>query len=151
MDIYTMIKKDHADARQLIEQITNTRDEIRRPQLVKKLKDAVIAHNDSEAGSFYVALEKYRGAKDKIPQSRTEHHEANSLLNTLAAASDMLSPQWESQFLEFQKALFRHIEEEETTVFDKARHVLSPVMAEQLAIVMDDLKHKKEAMLRKAG
>jgi len=150
MDIYTLIHDDHEAARKIIEQIEASSSYVNRLSLFHKLRMAVVAHNDAEAGSFYVALEAHAATRQIAARSRTEHEEADTLMDDLRDTS-MAQSMWEGKFAELKRALMEHIEKEETHVFAAARRVLSAKMAAELADAMQQLKLMRERLIKQAS
>jgi len=152
MDIYTLIRKDHDNAKSIMEKIkklpASRHDE--RLRFFRPLKDALIAHNESEEESFYVALKGYAKTAGDAEHSEKEHHEAADMLEKLDDA-DMSAAEWDREFTKLCAALMKHIEREEGKVFAEARAVLPEEMARKLGNTMQDLKKKKTVLLKKAG
>src|SRR5580658_198809 len=101
MDIYTAIRNDHNKAKEIIADIRALPDErhAERMELFRPLMEDLIAHNESEEESFYVALRQHSKTKDDAKHSEKEHHEANSKLEDLD--DDDLSPEeWREKFEE---------------------------------------------------
>ena len=65
MNIYTKIKKDHDEARDMMERILETQDGTARLELFAELKVAILSHAKAEERTFYNAL---KAANDELAE-----------------------------------------------------------------------------------
>jgi len=152
MDIYTLIRKDHDEAKAVMAKIKSLSEgrHDERLKLFGPLKDNLIAHNESEEESFYVALKQHVKTRAEADHSRKEHHEAAELLEDLD--DEYMAPaEWTKKFSKLYSALIHHISNEENKVFADAYTVLSEETAHKLVGIMQNLKKQKTTLLRKAG
>jgi hemerythrin superfamily protein len=149
MDIYTLIRKDHDDAKAVIEKIKKLSDakHEERMALFRPLKVDLLTHNEAEEESFYAALEEHDKTVADAEESEDEHHEAADLLAYLDD-DELEAKEWSMKFHQLCTALLDHITKEEGKIFREAKTVLSGESAEKLAALMQDLKQKKKAVLK---
>ncbi|MGB9153743.1 MAG: hemerythrin domain-containing protein, partial [Alphaproteobacteria bacterium] len=133
MDIYALIRKDHEDIKRMIDQIQKIPVERHAERLrhFYVLKESLLAHNEAEEESFYVALEQHAKTRDDAHYSEKEHHEADYILERLDDKS--LGPvAWGVKFTRLCDAVLKHIDKEEGHIFTEAKDVLTPDIAQQL-------------------
>lgn len=152
MDIYALIRKDHEEAKAGLAKIKSLSEgrHDERLKLFVPLKESLIAHNESEEESFYVALKQHGKTRRDAEHSQQEHHEAAEMLEDLED-EDMDPAEWTEKFSELYDALLHHISKEETKIFSEAYTVLSEETAQKLVGIMQDLKKRKTILLKKAS
>lgn len=142
MDIYAYIVADHRKVAGLIDDILSIRLPAVRAGLFEQIRTELAIHNIAEERTFYATLARAAqdvNLVDKVQHSAHEHREIDDLLETLHD-TPISSEFWLEKFGELKQAVSHHVEEEEGDVFAKARQVLTPELAVQLARDMDDLK-----------
>ncbi len=152
MDIFTLISEDHGYIQDLLEQICliNPRNHEYKIASFMKLREAVIAHNEAEDGTLYIALNAYPATKETAKLLYNEHEEINAAMSALSNAA--LTPhEWRKKFSQFRHMLLAHIANEENKVFTEAHHVISPEMAQELRISMEEMKYIKQELFHKAS
>jgi hemerythrin superfamily protein len=150
MDIYELIHTDHEEAKSLIEQVMSTSSHAGRLSLSAKLRELVMLYNDAEADSFYVALDAHTSTRSIAARMRNEHKETDALFDAMMNVS-MTPAAWEEKFADLRQALILHIGEEEGEVFMVARKVITPAVAQELAVAMQQLKALRRRQLRQAS
>ena len=152
MDIYTLIRQDHDDVRIIIEQISLIPDSRHHERVMafKFLRSGINAHSEAEEASFYAALAVHDGMEDIIANAKREHDLVEALMTELEEEK-MTPTAWRTKFTEFQRAMFQHIRDEENIIFSMARDIFTTQNAVDLAGIMQNLKHMKHSLLRKAG
>lgn len=142
MDIYAYIVRDHRKVAGLIDDLLTIRLPAVRVTLFEEIRAELAVHDAAEERTFYATL--IRAAQDanlidQIQQAAHEHGELDDLLKVLhnTPISDEL---WLEKFGELKQAISHHFDKEEGEVFARARQVLTPTMATQLARDMDEMK-----------
>jgi hemerythrin superfamily protein len=148
MDIYNYLKKDHRKVSELMQQVLAARMPARRKSLFEEIKHELLLHAETEQATFYAALENEQETEEWIEEAKDEHQEMKMYLNKISRLAPE-SIRWMEQFGEFKHAVEHHVKEEEETIFEKARDILSREEAMDLAQEMDELK-KKMAMRKVA-
>ncbi|ESQ77788.1 hemerythrin domain-containing protein [Asticcacaulis sp. YBE204] len=147
MDIYGYIKKDHRRFEDLMEQVEKARTTAKRLDVFRTLKAELIIHAKAEEQSLYAAMDKATRSKaveKKLDHTTEEHDEIEGFLKQISAASPS-SDQWMIHFGELKHACAHHFEEEEGTLFEKAKGYFDAAQARQLAKDMDALKREMMA------
>lgn len=148
MDIYTLIRRDHDNARDLMDKIIGTEDSRTRLKLFEQLKVAILAHAKAEEKTFYDAM-NHSGDKElaeETPHFRKEHKEAEKLFAEVEACNPCDSHWWE-KFGELKKTLTHHMEEEEKEIFPTAKKDIPADEAEELGEAMEQLEAKAKRRL----
>ena len=144
MDIYSYLKKDHKKVADLIEQVASG-EASNRQALFDEIKQELTIHADTEEPTFYAAIEHATHAKsteEKIEHAEEEHEELKVYLEKLSSM-DSKQAEWLVCFGEFKHAVAHHVEGEEGKIFEKAKKLLSPAQAKQLAVDMEALKQQR--------
>lgn len=143
MDIYAYIKRDHRKVAEMMDDVMSIRLPAVRQTIFRQIKTELTAHSQSEAQTFYVAIEMAAGEalREQMGHSIHEHNEIANLLNVLDM-TPISSEFWLEKFGELKQAVSHHVEEEENDIFPKAKVLLSPAQARQLGKDMDMLKQE---------
>lgn len=152
MNIYSVIKKDHDEARTMMEQILALPDTRVRLRIFEQLKVAILSHAKSEEKTFYQAL-KATGDKeltDEVPHFKEEHKEVESLFEQIEKL-DSNSPLWWERFGELRQALLHHMKEEEKEVFPEAKKEIESAEASELGERMEVMEDKEKAKLKEVA
>jgi hemerythrin superfamily protein len=141
--IYDVLRKDHEAIRDLLLRMentasTHTRD---RTHLFEEFKLQLIPHMRAEEEFFYTLLEERSPDSETMRQSRVEHSRMDSLVNQIQSTS-VQSAGWLIFVRQIRQEFERHFREEEETVFERARSILSDEEAQQLARHWEDEKAK---------
>lgn len=139
-DIFTRIKQDHDEARELMQQIKDTTDRAKktREELFEKFKLDLWAHHKIEEATFYTKLEA-KGERDESLEAKNEHHMVNSMLEELdTMAKD--TEEWGQKFATMCELIEHHMDEEEEEFFDLGRKEFSKEEAEKLGERFDARK-----------
>jgi hemerythrin superfamily protein len=148
MNIFAKIKRDHDEARDVMEKILDTKNADSRIPLFQKLKVAILSHAISEEKTFYKELKKTDDElAQEVPYLKHEHKDAEALFEEIEEL-DPNSNQWWEKFGELRKALTHHMEEEEEKIFKDARKEIPKDIAKELGETMEDLEEKEKVKLK---
>lgn len=148
MNIYSLIKKDHDAARDLMDRIIDNPKSADRLSMFDELKVAILAHAKAEEKTFYEAL-KETGDEELIeetPHFKKEHKEAEMLFEEIEGI-DPQSHLWWERFGELRKTLTHHMEEEEKEAFPQAKQEIPSDEAKELGEEMEVLEEKQKRKL----
>ena len=125
MEIYNLIKQDHAEINDLFRQIHNTRNTkaVERQRLFDQLKLKLLVHSKAEEAVFYSLLANDNLSASVIPEAKQDHRQMEMLLDHLDVM-DCTTPLWEQRLLELEEKVHTHVREEEGRMFDKAHRVI---------------------------
>lgn len=118
-ELFELLQEDHDRIRGLLDNLSEpTKGSQRtRESGFKKLKDALIPHMRAEEQTIYASLEQHSESREVALEAIEEHHVADTVLSELLS-TDMNDERWTAKLQVLQEIVERHIEEEESDVFD---------------------------------
>lgn len=130
MNIYSRIKKDHDEAREIIAALKDSTPRAfkKRRELFDKLKLDMWAHHKVEEAVFYAHLRDDTKMSGEAYEALNEHHVANGLLEELDTFP-VDSEEWGVKFATLAELIDHHMKEEENDFFPAAREILSDDVA----------------------
>lgn len=133
MDIYSQLKEDHDETKQLMEQILDAgpRSAKKRETLFQDFRIALTVHSKVEEAVFYSQLKYNPDLKVSELEAENEHRVVSLLLEELNTTPKD-GPEWLAKFKLLKELLEHHIQEEEKEIFKEAKQVLSDELAEDL-------------------
>lgn len=151
MNIYSIIKQDHDQAREIMDEIIVNPPIKKRLALFEELRVAILSHAKAEEKTFYEALKQEgdEDLKEEVPHFVKEHKEAEKLFDEIERI-DPGSHLWWERFGELRKALTHHMEEEEKEVFPQAKQEIDTSEATELGQRMETLEEKQKQKLMAA-
>lgn len=126
--IYDILKVEHDQVSDLLQQAS--RDGLKVTFFKIKLK--ADPHMMGEEKFFYPVLEEIEDLRELVSHAYEEHNEAKTLIFEMEGM-DERNENWTAKISELKQSIERHIEEEESELFEKARNVLSQERAEEIA------------------
>ncbi|ESQ92043.1 hypothetical protein ABAC460_03845 [Asticcacaulis sp. AC460] len=143
MDIFAYIKRDHRKVAGMMDDVMSIRLPAIRQNIFHKIRSELIAHSKAEEQTFYVAVEAAASESVRLQMAHSvdEHQDIADCL-TVLDNTPISSEFWIEKFGELKQAVTHHVHEEENDVFPKARVLLTPAQARQLAADMDRLKQQ---------
>ncbi len=144
MSIYSCLRKDHDEMRDLMKRIEalGPQETDARDNLFNILKEKVIVHSKAEEKAFYNPLKRFKDMKEEIEHGKEEHEEAEELLEELTDTS-LGGTAWMQKFRSLKDALEHHMEEEENEIFSDAEEVLDAEREERMEREMIERKDKE--------
>lgn len=141
MNIYDRIKKDHADAREVINKLkeTTARAEKTRTELFGNLKLDLWAHHKVEEAVFYSYIRDTTPMNKEAYEGLNEHHIVNGLIEELDTFP-VTSEEWGVKFGTLAEILDHHLKEEEDEFFKKAKKIISKEAADLMGQRFDSRK-----------
>jgi hemerythrin superfamily protein len=150
MEILKSLASDHRELEKLFRQLdmTTERGVKTREKLFSKLKNLLDSHSKSEETVLYDRLkEESHEVRESTLEAFEEHHVAKILLKELTAL-DKDDERWGAKLSVLKEALDHHIEEEESTIFSKARKCFT---RQELAEMGEEFESLKSAHLAGVG
>jgi hemerythrin-like domain-containing protein len=126
--IYDILKAEHDQMADLLRQVLQDGSKVS----FFKVKLKTDPHMMGEERLFYPVLEKIEGLRELISKAYKEHNEARTLIFEMEGM-DERDEKWTTKLSELKQSIDRHVEEEESKVFEEARNVLSQETAEEIA------------------
>lgn len=149
MNAITMLERDHVKVRALLARLDSTtpRATVTRRDLFNRIKAALTVHETIEEEIFYPALKSHPRAKDIVLEGIEEHNVVDNLLGEL---TDLASSHetWGAKATVMRENVEHHIEEEETSMFVKARQIFDRSELEALGKRMAARKVTAKASVR---
>ncbi|XBQ16442.1 MAG: hemerythrin domain-containing protein [Oceanicaulis sp.] len=144
-DIFKEIRKDHDQARELMDQIMETSNDAAetRAALFDKFKLDMWSHNKIEEALFYQPLREAKETRGEAMEALSEHHVAGGLIEELDAMPKG-SDAWIGKFSALKDMIEHHMQEEENEVFSDARKVIKEDRAEELG---DQFQSRKNVVV----
>lgn len=141
-----LLKQDHDEAQELIEQLEEMEsgEPLQGPtlELFGKLKSALALHTLVEERVFYHPLANLPETQDLIHEAYTEHRAVDELLVKMSQPGG----DWEAQLSDLKDMLEDHIEEEENDLFPKAERLLGEDQLDQIGREIENMKEGKAAI-----
>lgn len=140
MEIYEVLKQDHIKVKELLEElVTLKKDDDYHMIVVQQIADDLIPHVRAEEAVFYNAIRAMSSDSSDVMSAFKEHMEAESLLRMLQV-KDRMDFEWKDTARRLQKALEKHIQEEETEIFSHARKMFSTEDATMMGAAFEKMK-----------
>lgn len=141
MDALTMLKRDHAAVKEILQELDRTTDRgvKTRQELFWKAKRELEVHEAIEEEIFYPALKKHPKAKEIVLEGFEEHHVVNGIVAELGAVP-FDDETWGAKLTVMRENVEHHIDEEENEMFSKARQVLDEEDLAELGVQMQARK-----------
>jgi hemerythrin-like domain-containing protein len=142
MDAIELLKQDHREARNLIEQLeSGSQDETASPnmELFNKLKSALMLHTEIEEQIFYPPLENYDETRDLVKEAYKEHEQVDELLAEMSNPGD----DWNDQLSELKESIEHHVGEEENEMFPTVEKLFGQERLQEMGRQMSNMKRGK--------
>lgn len=149
--IYEVLSKEHAEAKELLDQLASSSANDTRMRRVKGAQVAIelISHNEAESQALYQRLMDFEEMRDHVEEHQDEHEEANKELSSFLDM-DVKDAGWLEKLKEIKQAIEHHIEDEEGKLFPEAQKHLDKAEAEELAERFDEEKFLRKELLKAA-
>lgn len=135
MDIFEELHTEHEKVSELIASLESGPD----AATLTTLKRELSAHAEAEEQVFYKRLEIEEETKDVVAEGYKEHQEIARCLGALNAET-LGADIFATGLTELKETVEHHVEEEEGTLFEKARPLLSEGEAESLCTAFEQAK-----------
>lgn len=143
MDIYTYLHKDHLKVAKLFKEIKASQDQKERKRLFLEVAKELELHADPERDTFYKALEKRAKGKEDAEHGIDEHKEIKKAIKAVNQSEN--ESEWLINMGKLMYIVEHHVDEEESTLFEDGKKIISDKKAEQLVEDMEQAKEKKRA------
>jgi hemerythrin superfamily protein len=122
MDALTLLHEDHVAVAALFVEYVATQDKTERTTIVSQLRELLTAHSEIEETMVYPRLREQAADKEVVGVAFEEHHLMDLLLCQMADL-EVGSEDLSVKLALLKKLVAKHVEEEESTLFDLARQV----------------------------
>jgi hemerythrin superfamily protein len=135
-ELFNMLKQDHQEVTDMLEQAIESKD----PSQFPKVKKMLDMHMEGEEKFFYPILRN----KDKegMLEAYEEHKVGKKLIREISdteSGNETCIP----KIKVLKDVLEHHIEEEESEIFDEAREVLNDQQEQKIVQQFEELKSQK--------
>ncbi|MFA5960622.1 MAG: hemerythrin domain-containing protein [Tatlockia sp.] len=124
MDIYDYLRLDHENIAHLFELFDSSSSDMRQKQLIAMIIQELIVHAESERDTFYKALQSHASTKEDAFHCKEEHKAIEDQINRIANSQND-NTFWLKEVQKLRTMVEQHVQEEESTIFNEARKVLS--------------------------
>jgi hemerythrin-like domain-containing protein len=137
MNAVTMLEEEHVVLKHLLRELEPTTERAvkTRAELIRRIGDALVAHETIEEEIFYPALKQHPNAKDIVLEGIEEHGVVDLLMGELLTLP-VDDETWGAKAQVMTENIEHHIEEEEDDMFVKARRVFSRTELTELGEAM---------------
>lgn len=145
MSIFDVIKSDHEMVKKTLQKLVDSTRRARkgREEQMETLKDEVLPHMHAEESLFYPFIKDESDEPELALVAIEEHQVARNVLSDVEATA-VEDERWHAKVKVLQEIILHHIQDEETTIFDKAMDLMDEDQAEEMGDRF--VAVKKEAM-----
>lgn len=144
--ILNLLKEDHKEVNDLLEQMCNTTERAakKRQQLFEQMKAALMAHSHAEDATFYQPLLKKGDDPDMLLEAEVEHQVVERLLNDIEQ-TEPTDEKWLAKVTVLSELVQHHVKEEEKEIFKLARETFERDELEQMGEQFEQAKEQEMA------
>jgi hemerythrin superfamily protein len=140
MDIFEELHSEHEQVSELIQSLQSSGPDA---ATLTNLKSELTAHSEAEEQVFYKRIEDEDETKDVVADGYEEHKEIARKLGVLTP--DLGADTFSTALKELKESVDHHVAEEEWTLFEKTRPLLSEGEAESLCRAFEKAKSELQA------
>jgi hemerythrin superfamily protein len=129
--IFSTLAEEHGEASALLNRIDRSSDPERWREVFPKVRKELLAHERGELAVLYPRLQQHEQTRQIVQDHQREADQLESLLEQLHA-QPYESAEWKPMFSRLLELVEHHVEEEESTYFERAQEVLGKETAKQL-------------------
>lgn len=146
-EFFQMLKKDHVEQKEILGQLTETKEAKKREELFKKLKEELVPHIKAEESTFYPPLLAKKESREVALEGLEEHHVSELIQNELEMMPKG-EEQWGAKMSVFKELVEHHIKDEESKVFKSAEKALDSDEFKTIMKKFDQEKQKIKKTLK---
>jgi hypothetical protein len=147
MDIYQILKKEHEEVQDMLDQQIEKKMSGRADyQVMKEIEQQLSIHLTGEEKLFYPQLTKSNESKEEAFEAYEEHHVARLTLDELMKMSHD-DERWLAKLKVLKELVDHHVQEEERNLFKVAKKVISSDQAKEIG---QKYQQEKEMQLGKS-
>lgn len=139
-EFFQMLKKDHVEQKEILGQLTETKEAKKREELFKKLKEELVPHIKAEESTFYPPLLAKKEAREIALEGLEEHH-VSELIQKELEMMPKGEEQWGAKMSVFKELVEHHIKDEENKVFKSAEKALD---SDEFKAIMKKFDQEKQ-------
>jgi hemerythrin-like domain-containing protein len=141
MNALTLLKRDHAEVKRILQKLDRTteRGAKTREVLFTKVKLELEVHEAIEEEIFSPTLKEHPKAKEIVLEGLEEHHVVNGIVAEMGVVP-FDDETWGAKLTVMKENVEHHIDEEESEMFSRARQVLDDGELDELGTRMQARK-----------
>jgi hemerythrin-like domain-containing protein len=143
-ELFRIVETDHEAVKDILDRLEQSAPGGERDTLLGHLFRELIPHLKAEEAVFYPALQGEVESRKNALVAVEEHRVIESALRDIESPP-LDEDLWEARVSVFRDIFIRHIEDEESTLFEDAREVLSD---EEMDDIAARFGNEKEAVVR---
>jgi hypothetical protein len=144
MEIYQTLKKEHDHVKNLFEQAKKKKTPSKGgDNIFAEISHELEVHTQIEEKLFYSALKDDKSLHDEILQAYEEHNIVKHMLKDMSTVSPD-DEKFMAKLNVLQELVEHHIEEEEGSIFKKAKKVLDKSEAEEMGMKFEEQKEEQQ-------
>jgi hemerythrin superfamily protein len=149
MDIFELIKSDHAKVEDILDKLQDTSDRAgkTREKLLRDLQEGLVPHMYAEENYFYQLVLDESGETLPLYEAIEEHRVAKASLSDLDQTG-LDDPRWLAKAKVLKELIMHHIEEEEDQVFRIAHEVIDDQRALSAGERFQEMKEEAPITIR---
>jgi len=147
-DAIAVLKHDHAQLLPLLAELKETAG-LRRKRLLEQVEELLKRHTSIEEEIFYPAFRDAAQTEEdrkQFHEATEEHHAADMVLREVAGASQ--DEVFAARAKVLHELVRHHAEEEEESMFPRARQLFPPAELKRLG---DELRARKQTLAQRSG
>ena len=147
MDAFELLMNDHQKVSEIFDRMESGEGSLRR-ELFPRLKQELDVHAHVEETILYPALKEREETRELATHAYAEHNEVKQLLDELQAGlTGADDAAWGAKLLKLRQSVEHHVQEEEGTMFTRARTALDEEQIAHLGRRMTEAKQQQQAVL----
>lgn len=138
--VLSTLAKEHGMVSSLLNQAVDSTDKVELAGLSKKIRVELLSHARAEERTIYAFLAQHPEAVDLVMHAKHEHDEVAKAFEQM----DQLilgSQDWRVSLAVLRESVERHVEEEESDLFDRAQALFSDGDSRRLDEAFQQEKH----------
>lgn len=132
-DVVDLILADHRRFEDLFRELRSSGGD--RTKALSSLAELLVAHAEAEESEVYPVLRKFVDVDDhEIDHGAEEHTDGHRALLDLLEAGEPGTATWDEKLEKLSETITHHLDEEERTILNEAREVLSQSRRNELGM-----------------
>jgi hypothetical protein len=146
MDILKLLKEDHKEVSDLLDQMSETTERAakKRGDLFEQMKSALLAHAHAEQELFYKPLLEEGDDPDTMLEAEVEHQVVERLLADVEQ-TDPTDEKWLAKVTVLKELIEHHVKEEESEIFKTARKTFDKAQLDEMGGRFETRKQQEMA------
>ncbi len=145
--IFRTLMEEHAEVRTIMKHLADSDKPETRKDLFPIFRAEFLSHAIGEEKEVYPVLSGFAELKDMVERGIDEQHDVEAMIDKLSAV-DIHAAEWKPTFLKIKSAIEEHVEEEENSIFPRAKELVGDDEANRIKARFLKVKDVELARLR---